>query len=204
VRDALFAFLALFTLLPGARGEDKGQFYLAAGRFSPAANPQFANQKGHFGLALGGGGRFTPRLSWDIELLWADQGLDTPRTFGRPGFLVAQSERSSIETWGLAGIVKASLPLGSLEPFAGGGVGFYRSTLTVPRAALLFINQDIKRTDQDVGWQWMLGAHLRLGERWALGFEWRRLELKAQFGSEVPGDVKVGGNFGLLHSRWSF
>lgn len=204
MREALIALLALCAVAHAVRAEDKGQFYLAVGRFSPTANPQFADQKGHFGLVVGGGGRFSPRVSWDIDFLFADQGLDTPSGFGRPGFLVSQSERSSIETLGLGGIVKATLPIGIFEPFAGGGVGFYRSTLTIPRAALLFINQDIKRHDQDFGWQLVVGAHLRLGQRWALGFEWRKLDLKAQFGSEVPGEVKVGGNFGLLHSRWSF
>lgn len=205
MKKILFVFALTLPSLAGA--EDKGQFYIAAGRFSPAHNAQLDNPSGQYGFSIGGGGRFTPKISWNVDLLWAEQRVDTPKGFGTPGFLVSQSGRAGLETWGLGGVVKATLPLGPFDFYAGGGPGFYRSTLTVHRQRVGFFtltDESIKRRDQGLGMQWLAGVDLKLGERWALGFEWRRLDFKAQFGAEVPGEVNTGGNFGFLHSRWVF
>ena len=203
---------ALLLALPLlAHAEEKGQFYITAGRFSPAHNAQFANPSGQYGLALGGGGRFSPHFSWDIDLLVADQRLDTPPAFVPPNqFFVSQSGRANLDTWGIGGIFKGILPVSTwLELYAGGGPGWYTSTLTVHRTRLLFplpipVSEDVERTDKAMGFQWVAGANAKLGERWALGFQWRRLDLKAEFGPEIKSEVNVGGNFGLLYSRWVF
>lgn len=50
----------------------------------------------------------------------------------------------------------------------------------------ILVSEDVKRTDK------------------GMGFQWRRLDLKAQFGPEIRNEVNVGGNFGLLYSRWVF
>lgn len=202
VRIAL-ALLVAAVSLP-AVAEERGQFYFAAGRFSPAGNAQLANPSGQYAFVVGGGGRFSPRISWDVEYQAFEQRVDTPASFGQPGFLVSQSGRSDIETWSVNALFKGTLPLGWLELYAGAGPGYYRSTLRVPRQALIFFDQDIKRSDNGFGLHWVAGADLRLGERWALGFQWRGVSFKASFGSEIPGDVEVGGNFGLLQLRRVF
>ncbi|HVJ10693.1 MAG TPA: outer membrane beta-barrel protein [Burkholderiales bacterium] len=197
-----------FPLL--AHAEEKGRFYVAAGRFSPAPNDQFANPSGQYGLVLGGGGRFSPHFSWDVDLLFVDQRIDTPKAFAPPNqFFVSQSGRADLDTWGIGGIFKGILPVSTwLELYAGGGPGWYKSTLTVHRTGAFFFIpipvDDVTRTDKGMGFQWVAGANAKLGERWALGFQWRRLDLKAQLGPEIKSEVNVGGNFGLLYSRWAF
>ena len=196
--------LVLLAVQLPALAQERAQFYFGAGRFSPESNSQLANPSGQHAFVVGGGGRFSPRISWNVEYQNFEQRVDTPASFGQPGFLVSQSGRSSIETWSVNGLLKATLPLGRLDLYAGAGPGYYRSTFTVPRQALVFFEQDIKRTDSGIGTHWVAGADLRLGERWALGFQWRRVSFKASFGSEIPGDVEVGGNLGLVHLRRVF
>jgi hypothetical protein len=195
--------LLLAVQLP-AVAEERGQFYFGAGRFSPESNSQLANPSGQHAFVAGAGGRFSPRISWNVEYQNFEQRVDTPASFGQPGFLVSQSGRSTIETWSVNALFKATLPLGSLELYAGAGPGYYRSTFTVPRQALIFFEQDIKRTDSGIGTHWVAGADLRLGGRWALGFQWRKASFKAGFGAEVPGKVQVGGGFGLVQLQRVF
>lgn len=196
----------------GLEKAEKGQFYVFAGRFTPAHNDQLVNPSGQGAFGLGGGGRFSPHFSWDIDLLFADQHVNTPAGFVPPNqFLVSQSGRADIDTWGLGGVVKGTLPVGGwLDLYAGAGLGWYKSTLTVHRTRIVSIflpipqSEDIERTDRGLGVQWLAGADLKFGDRWRLGFQWRRFDFKAQFGKEVPGEVNVGGNLGLLYSRWVF
>jgi hypothetical protein len=208
MKNICVLLMLAFPLL--AHAEEKGQFYVAAGRFSPAHNDQLANPSGQYGLVLGGGGRFSPHFSWDVDLLVAAQRLDTPKAFVPPTqFFVSQSGRADLETWGIGGIFKGILPVSTwLELYAGGGPGWYKSTLTVHRSGFFFFLpvpvEDVERTDKGLGFQWVAGADAKLGERWALGFQWRRLDLKAQLGPEIKSEVNVGGNFGLLYSRWVF
>lgn len=196
--------LLLLALQLPAHAQERGQFYFGAGRFSPESNSQLANPSGQYAFVAGAGGRFSPRISWNVEYQNFEQRVDTPASFGQPGFLVSQSGRSRIETWSVNGLFKAILPLGWLDLYAGAGPGYYRSTLTVPRQALIFFEQDIKRTDSGIGTHWVAGADLRLGERWALGFQWRKASFKAGFGAEVPGKVQVGGAFGLVQLQRVF
>ena len=207
MKNTLAALLLAFPLL--AYAEEKGQFYITAGRFSPAHNDQFANPSGQYGLALGGGGRFSPHFSWDVDMLFADQRLDIPKAVVPPNHFFV-SGRADLDTWGIGAIFKGTLPVSTwLELYAGGGPGWYESTLAFYRTRIFFllsipVSEGLKRTDKGMGFQWVAGANAKLGERWALGFQWRRLDLKAQFGPEIKGDVNVGGNFGLLYSRWVF
>ena len=207
MNNTLAALLLALPLL--AHAEEKGQFYITAGRFSPAHNDQFANPSGQYGLALGGGGRFSPHFSWDVDMLFADQRLDIPKAVVPPNHFFV-SGRADLDTWGIGAIFKGTLPVSTwLELYAGGGPGWYESTLAFYRTRIFFllsipVSEGLKRTDKGMGFQWVAGANAKLGERWALGFQWRRLDLKAQFGPEIKGDVNVGGNFGLLYSRWVF
>ena len=205
MKNTCVVLMLVFPLL--AHADDKGrEFYVAVGRFSPASNAQLGDPSGQYGLALGGGGRFSPHFSWNVDLLFADARVDTPKAFV-PGFLISQSGRADLETWGFGGILKAHLPLGIFDLHAGGGVGFYKSTLTVKRGVVFLpfvADQEIKRSDRGLGVQWIAGADARLGDSWRLGFQWRRLDFKAQLGAEVPGEVNTGGNLGLLYSRWTF
>ena len=207
MNNTLAALLLALPLL--AHAEEKGQFYITAGRFSPAHNDQFANPSGQYGLALGGGGRFSPHFSWDVDMLFADQRLDIPKAVVPPNHFFV-SGRADLDTWGIGAIFKGTLPVSTwLELYAGGGPGWYESTLAFYRTRIFFllsipVSEGLKRTDKGMGFQWVAGANAKLGERWALGFQWRRLDLKADFGPEIKGEVNVGGNFGLLYSRWVF
>lgn len=197
MRGAWGAVLALCVVAPVVQAQDNGQMYFAAGRFSPANNSQFTNPRGTFGAAVGGGGRFSPRLSWDVDLSFSRFSVDLPAGFsGTP--------RATVETWGLGGIIKATLPLGPFEPYAGAGAGVYSSTLTARRPTSLTTNEDVKRNDEQIGVLFVAGIDLRTSPKGAIGFQWRKLDTKMQFAPEVAGKVNVGGSFGLLHLRANF
>lgn len=189
---------------PGVEQVGRKHLYVSAGAFAPDGNSQLRNQSGQYGLSLGFGSRFAPNWSWEIDFLMAEQRLDTPAAFRSPVFLTTTSGRSTISSFGLGGGVKYSLPLGRFEPYLGGGIGFYRTTLKVPRQQLLFISNDVKRNDSGIGFQFLAGADVHFGARSALGLQYRKLDLKAQFGTEVPGEVRVGGDFLFLQYRHAF
>jgi hypothetical protein len=67
----------------------------------------------------------------------------------------------------------------------------------------LLIPGDTEKSDSDAGFMLLAGVEYRLG-RVAFGVEYRKLDLDASFGSEVPGSVKVGGDFFLLSLRLAF
>ena len=190
---------------PGAL-ERTGQkyFYMSGGSFSPDGNSQLRNPSGQYGLALGFGSRFSPNVAWEIEFLNSLQRVDTPFSV-QPAFLTTTEGRADIDTYGLAGNVRFIYPLGRFEPYLGGGIGFYRTTLEVQQAFLGFLSSEIEKSDNGVGLQLLAGMEYHFGEKGnSVGLQYRKLKLDASFGPEVQGKVNVGGDFIFLTFRWSF
>lgn len=179
-------------------------FYMSGGSFNPDDNSQLRNSSGQYGLALGFGSRHSRNIAWEIELFNSLQRVDTPSSVP-PAFLTTTDGRADIDTWGLAGNVRLIYQLGRFEPYLGGGIGFYRTTLEVQRAVLGVFSSDITKSDTGVGLQLLAGVEYRFGDNGnSAGLQYRKLNLDANFGPEVQGKVNVGGDFIFLTFRWSF
>ena len=216
ISKALAVFLAVFLFAanavamehtpPPAAPERAGQkyFYVSSGSFSPDGNPQLRNPSGQYGLALGFGSRHSRNIAWEIEFFDSLQRVDTPSSIP-PAFLTTTEGRADIDSYGLAGNVRLIYPLGRFEPYLGGGIGVYRTTLEIQRAFLGLLSSDIKKSDTDIGLQLLAGVEYHFGEKGnSVGLQYRKLKLDASFGPEVRGKVNVGGDFIFLTFRWSF
>lgn len=159
-----------------------------------------------FELGLGSG--FAPGWGLDASFISFSQDFDTPAAFRNGGFFVRTDPRADIVTHGFVGQLRYATRLWRLEPYAAIGAGWYRSELQIYRSSIVtwfsLGDASIKKKDSDLGTHLLLGADLRLGERWSLGFQQRWLSLQASFGPEVPGSVDVGGRFRFVTSRWTF
>ena len=190
---------------PLAAPEQAGKkyFYLAAGSFNPDGNSQLRNPSGQYGLALGFGSRYSRHVAWEVEFFNHAQRVDTPFNVP-PTFLATTEGRADIESHGLAGNVRLIYPVGRFEPYVGGGIGVYRTTLEIQRCFVIFCS-DIKKSDSDIGLQLLAGMEYHFGERGnSVGLQYRKLKLDASFGPEVRGTVHVGGDFLLVTFRTSF
>lgn len=192
--------------VPAAAPERAGQkyFYVSGGSFDPEGNSQLRNPSGQYGLALGFGSRHSRHVAWEVEFFNHSQRVDTP--FGvPPAFLTTTEGRADIDSYGLAGNVRFIYPVGRFEPYVGGGIGYYRTTLEVQRAFLGLFSSDIKKSDSDIGLQLLAGMEYHFGEKGnSVGLQYRKLKLDASFAPEVPGKVNVGGDFLFVTFRWSF
>ena len=205
-------FLALVAVIPihvqaqvkMFEPERVGRWYMsgAVGAFNEETNPQLANQDGQFGVAISGGYRFSPHVALEIDGLFASQRIDTPATI--PGSALGTVDgRASLYSGGLGGLVKFILPLDRVELYVGGGLGVYTTTLLV-EGDLLGAHTQLTEYDTDVGFQAVAGADFYVSRHVSLGLEYRRLELDANLGTLIPGDLDMGGDFFLATVRGHF
>jgi opacity protein-like surface antigen len=190
------------TQTPVPAPASQAYFYFAGGYFSPDSNAQLPNESGQFGLAFGGGSRQSRHFAWEIEFFIDSQRVDIPNPPSIPFGSV--DSRADISTAGVAGNVRFFYPLGQFEPYAGAGIGFFRSELEITGSTFGFPGS-IKNSDNNAGVQLLAGLEYRFGEKVrALGVQYRKLYLSANFGPEVPGDVDVGGEFWFFTYRQNF
>jgi opacity protein-like surface antigen len=100
-------------------------------------------------------------------------------------------------------VAKIGVPIGRFDPYVGAGLGLYRSTLSID-GTIFGVPTTQEETDTAIGEQLLAGIDVWFTERWALGFEYRGLFLKASFGSVTNGEVDVRGSslIGALRYRW--
>lgn len=186
----------------------KFNFSIGAGRFQPDTGGALRNREGDGGFELGIGTGFAPGWGWDASFIAFSQDVDTPAGFRNGGFFVRTDPRADIVTHGFVGQLRYATRVWRLEPYAAIGAGWYRSELHITRSSIATSfslgDASIEKKDSDIGTHLLLGADLRLGTRWSLGFQQRWLQLEASFGPEVPGSVEVGGKFRFITSRWTF
>lgn len=208
-RIFLLAALACAACAATAAGlAPKINIAVSAGRFQPDTGGSLRNREGDGGFEIGVGSGFAPGWGWDASFLSFSQDVDTPAAFRNGGFLVRTDPRAGIATQGFAAQLRYATRIWRLEPYAAIGAGWYRSELQIRRSSIVtwyaLGDASIEKKDSDIGTHVLLGADLRLGERWSLGFQQRWLNLKASFGPEVPEAVDVGGRFRFITSRWTF
>jgi len=210
-RALVTAFVALASLGAEALAQTeagvqerigKGYFHFAAGAVHPDSDSQLKNPSGQYALAVGGGFRQSKYFAWETEFVGFLQRFDTPASVGPPLFGTI-SGRSTLDTEGLAGTAKLLYPHGSVEPYAGAGIGLYRTTLTIT-GQQFGLPAELSEDSIDPGIHVVAGADFHLSERSSLAIELRKLWLDAGFGSGVTGTVKVGGSMLLAAYRRRF
>lgn len=113
------------------------------------------------------------------------------------------SDEVDLTTLWIGYIVKGVLHAGRAELYAGAGPGLGFSEATVPSTFLLFFSGTAaEENDWGIGLQAVAGLDFPIGKHSRLGFEYRRLEIEADFGELTGGKVDVGGDaFVLAYKR---
>lgn len=172
-------------------------WYLYGGRFEPEDEDRRLEHPGSsFTFGIGVAARPLEHLlvRFEIPLLYAE--YDTPPSVvGDPWTVI--DDRVGVSSSGLA--LDASLihAGADLQIYAGAGLGFYSSTLTI-RGTTFGLPGSAEEDDTDWGRHAHAGVSFRAGRRWWLGLEVRRLWLEADFGAVTPEAVEVGGTSGML------
>jgi opacity protein-like surface antigen len=176
--------------------------YFALGAFDPDSDAQLRNPSGQYAFVFGGGFRQSRYFAWEIEFLGFEQRFDTPASVGPPLFGTI-SGRSTLATEGFAGTAKLLYPSGRVEPYAGAGIGIYRTTLTITGQQFGF-PAELSEDSVDPAIHVVAGLDLHLSERSTLTIEGRKLWLDAGFSPVLTGTVKVGGAMLLAAYRFRF
>lgn len=169
------------------------------GGFSEQDNAQLSGQDAKFATFFSGGYRASPHVAVEADLLYWRQQVDTPASIP----LAGADARTDLDTSGIGALVKFYLPLDSIDVYAGGGLGFYTSTLNV-RGTFLGLPAEIDESDTNVGFQVVAGADVFVSRRISVGMEYRWVNIEANFDPFVAGDVDMGGQFLFLTVRGHF
>ena len=180
-----------------------GPWYFSAGigGYWPTSSDQLKNQRGQYSIMIGGGYRVSKNLSIDVDVWSTEQRIDTPATIVPP-LLGSPDSRATINTSALSFVAKLAWPMDRFEPYLGAGGGVFYSRLYAT-GTVLGASASLEETDTNLGGLLLGGVNFRLSKTWAVGAEFRRVSLKANFGSVIPGDVNVGGNSVMATLRWN-
>ncbi len=169
---------------------------IGLGSFTPDSNSQLSEQHGEYFFPLAIGYRQSATLEWDFDITFAHQTVKTPSTIAPPGqgtfFQGTVDARSSIDTEGFAGTVRYFFPLGQLEPYVGGGIGFYKTRFTATGQQLGFA-METETSSTDLGFQFVAGIDIYITHKTAVGIELRNVKVNAGLGNGI-GDIKAGGS----------
>jgi len=179
----------------------KAYLYIGAGSFEPREDSTLTRRDGEFNFEIGFEWRLSRRFAWEIGWLYCNQGTDPPAPLAIGG---TGSNEASLSTSGFGGVLKVVQPAGPFDFFAGAGLGYYESELSVSGANFLtFQTRTVSRSDSAWGQQYLVGFDLRASHRAALTLQYRRVDLKADFGSGI-GTTQVGGEMWQLLLRVGF
>ena len=171
--------------------------------FNPDTNDQLNHQHSETAnLIAGGGFRFSPLLSLELNYLAAEQRTDTPAAATpAPGTYADGTLKTYLNTQGLAASVKFNFPSGRIDPYFSVGAGRYSTRfLTTSEAAgcqrhCADTGPRTSRRSNDPGYHAALGADIHITAKDIISAELRYLRLKASFADIVPGSIYVGGTF---------
>ena len=187
-----------------APSEAPGRLYAFAGfaAFGPEKNSSLQNERGSLLNFIGGAGyRLWPDWSVELNVLFDNRRLDTPPSALPTGPFQPGTAKSFMFTTGVAATAKYSFGHGRLEPYAGGGMGVYRTRfLTTSEAPACSNNCSdtgprVTGRSTDLGYHAMAGATFAITPRDRVSAELRYLKLDADFGAILPAKVSAGGAF---------
>lgn len=173
-----------------------GHWYIGGGfgAYSEEDNAQLANQDAGAAMFFSGGYRASPNVAIEADALLWNQDFTAPATI--PG---AQGRADLVST-GASAVIKFIAPLGALDLYAGGGLGFYATNLNVEVGS----GAEIDETETDLGYQLLVGADVYVSRKISVGLEYRWLNLETGFEPYVTGEVDAGGQFFLMNVRGHF
>lgn len=177
-------------VLPRPRGYVSG----IASEFDAEDNPGRLEDEGSsWALGCRFGYRVKRYLELEGEFLGAsaqfDNGTVTAPFFG------TVSDEMHLDLTALVLRARALYPLGRFEPYLGAGVGFGRAELTVFGTLLGIPGIAEEQKDWAILYEISIGANLILSSKVDLGFEYRDLQMEADFGDLSGGSVDTGGKF---------
>ncbi len=196
-----------------AAPQDTGKLYAFAGfaAFGPQKNSGLQNERGSLlNFIAGAGYRAWPNWSVELDFLFDNRRLDTPPGALPTGPFQPGTAKSFMATAGLAASAKYSFGGGRLVPYAGGGMGVYRTNfLTTSEAPSCSNNCSdtgprVTGRSTDLGYHALVGADYAIGPRDSVGAELRYLKLEADFGTLTSGKVDAGGMFLWVGYRRAF
>lgn len=201
-----FATLPLTGIAEDAVGPSpaSGRYWvvsLGLGSFNPDGEGRLQNRSGQYALAIDVSHQFNPHFAFAFDIWAARQRYDTPATV-MPPFLGTVDGRAELNTGGMSVIAKLGYPLGSIEPYAGAGIGYFLTEAYVSGAAL-GLPAEYREDDWELGKTLLAGIDARIGNNWSLGIQYRKTYLKGNFGAlSYYEEVDVGGDSLLLMGRW--
>ncbi|HUQ24314.1 MAG TPA: outer membrane beta-barrel protein [Burkholderiales bacterium] len=202
-RIALLMACLTFCGAPAAQQDVPGRanVYVGAGNFKPSDDGVLSRRDGEFSVDLGFGWRWSRHFAGEIGWLYYSQEADTPPALGIRGL---GSDRASLNSSGLGGLLKLVQPVGSADFFAGAGMGHYQSKLSASTFnALTFQTRTVSRSDNNWGYQYVAGVDLRASQNATWTFQYRRVVLDADFGPGI-GITKTGGWMWQILLRGTF
>jgi opacity protein-like surface antigen len=188
-------------------GESRaGALYIGGGLggFSEESNAQMPGANGKGAGFFGVGFRASPYVAVEAELIGWKQDFPTTAGIITAAQFSSQDARTDISTGGLGGLVKVFLPLDRVDLYAGAGLGLYSTTLKVSGTSGGGAPIKIDETDDDVGYQLLLGADVYVSRRITVGLEYRWLKLDASFEPFLAGKIDAGGQFLFATVRGHF
>lgn len=177
-----------------------GHWYIGGGfgAYSEESNSQLSNQDAGAALFFSGGYRASPNVAVEFDGLAWDQDFSTPASI--PPQLPGAQSRTELKSSGISAVIKFIAPLGAIDLYAGGGLGFYATNLNVEGAG----GSEIDQTETELGYQALLGADVYISKKISVGLEYRWVKVENNFEPYIIGDVDSGGQFFLMAVRGHF
>lgn len=181
---------------PGAADSRVGHWYIGGGfgAYSEEDNSQLANQDAGAAMFFSGGYRASRHIAIEADALLWNQDFTPPATIPN-----AQGTADLVST-GASAVIKFIAPLGAVDLYGGGGLGFYATNLNVEVGS----GAEIDETETDLGYQFLVGADIYVSRKLSIGLEYRWLNLETGFDPYITGDIDAGGQFFLMNVRGHF
>jgi opacity protein-like surface antigen len=174
--------------------------------FAGAMNGDDADELGDadfgIGFGVGGGHRRSPNLALEVDVVFDVREYDVPE--GTPNPLLGSVDDLELRSSSALFSVKGIYPLSRFEPYVGAGVGLNYSELELTGSLLGIPGSFDKENDFTVAFQFVLGADFVISEKSNFGFEFRNIEVEADYGELSGGRVDIGGGLLSLVYRYHF
>lgn len=181
-----------------------GRWYIGGGfgAFAEEDNAQLGNQDAAAALFFSGGYRASANIAIEADGLGWNQDFATPATIS-PGLISSAEARSDLTTAGISAVIKFIAPLRAVDLYAGVGLGFYNTNLSVEGTGAS-AGLKIDETETDLGYQLLVGTDVYVSRRISVGLEYRWLKLDTNFEPYIAGELDTGGQFFLMNVRGHF
>lgn len=188
--------------------EPSTSYRITLGSFNPTTNSGRL-QGASGGSSAGGEIGFKPKetISYRLELLALNSKYDTPPPLISELGWNSISDSMTLESRGLLFGVKVSYPKDRVYRFhATGGVGFFRSELTVRGTETgAWFSFPARESDTDSNLGFHAGVGVEMGsEDYVVGLEYRHLTLDASFSKFGVRSEDIGGNYTGLSLGWFY